>query len=312
MKPTIAICIATYHRPDQLAETLKSLPQYLPEPYEGEIRVVDNDAGRSAEQVVRAFAAQSRIPTHYCVEPKQNIAIARNRAVDMGEADLVVFIDDDEIASRDWLEHLVLAAQETHADAVIGPVVGMLPQQAPAWCANGNWFDKPVPTENGPMNWSGTRTSNTLVRGRWFYRHRLRFDPSYGRSGGSDVRLFKQIAVQGGQFHAASKALVYEHVEPKRAQLSWLVKRFYRGGIVYGRVRYHKPIVLPAIDVIARVLKISTLTPKGLIMLAKGQPNDLIRAVATSALMAGGIIAWLRPKRGTAFVEYQSKSEVTT
>ena len=87
MKPLIAICIATYHRPEQLTKTLKSLPQYFPEPYEGEIRVVDNDENRSAEQVVRAFAAQSRIPTHYRVEPEQNIALARNRAIDMGEAD---------------------------------------------------------------------------------------------------------------------------------------------------------------------------------------------------------------------------------
>ncbi len=307
MKPTIAICIATYHRPDQLAETLKSLPQYFPEPYEGEIRVVDNDAQRSAEQVVRAFAAQSRIPTHYTVEPKQNIALARNRAIEMGEADLVVFIDDDEIASRDWLNELILAAQETHADAVIGPVIGMLPDDAPRWCSRGGWFDKPVPEENGAMMWSGTRTSNTLVRGRWFYRHRLRFDPNYGRSGGSDVRLFKQIAIQGGQFRAASKALVYEHVEAHRARLGWLLKRFYRGGIVYGRVRYHCPIVLPAIDVVARAVKIAALTLKGLAKAPLGRNDDLIRALTTSALLAGGINAWLRPRQSSGYVEYKTK-----
>lgn len=307
MKPTIAICIATYHRPDHLAETLKSLPQYLPEPYDGEIRVVDNDAERSAEQVVRAFAAQSRIPTHYCVEPEQNIALARNRAVDMGEADFVVFIDDDEITSRDWLNELVLVAQQTHADAVIGPVAGILPNNAPRWCSRGNWFDKPVPEENGKMTWSGTRTSNTLVRGRWFYRHRLRFDPSYGRSGGSDVRLFKQIAIQGGQFHAASKALVYEHVEVHRATLGWLLKRFYRGGIVYGRVRYHRPLVLPAIDVVVRAMKIGALALKGLAKAPLGRSEDLIRAMATSALLAGGINAWLRPQRSLDYVEYKTK-----
>eukprot|EP00752_Nemacystus_decipiens_P013695 g12148.t1 len=266
-------------------ETLKSLPQYLPEPYEGEIRVVDNDVNRSAEPVVRAFAAQSRIPTHYLVEPEQNIALARNRAIDLSEADYIVFIDDDEIANRDWLNHLILAAQETHADAVIGPVIGMVPCEAPAWCSSGHWFDKPVPDDNGAMRWSGTRTSNTLVRGRWFYRHRLRFDPGYGRSGGSDVALFKRIAIQGGQFHAASQAVVYESVESERASLSWLVKRFYRSGIVYGRVRYYRPKLLPALDVVSRFIKICILLPKGLLMLFKKEPNGLIRVLALAALI---------------------------
>lgn len=308
MKPLIAICIATYHRPEQLAETLKSLPQCFPEPYEGEVRVVDNDENRSAEQVVRAFAAQSRIPTHYLVEPEQNIALARNRAIDMGEADYVVFIDDDEIASRDWLKHLIHAAQEPFADAVIGPVVGMLPSETPVWCSSGHWFDKPVPAENGPMRWTGTRTSNTLVRGRWFYRQGLRFDPSYGRSGGSDVALFKKIAIQGGQFHAASKAVVYEEVEPERASLAWLIRRFYRGGIVYGRVRYYRPVLFPAFDAIKRLVKITILLPKSLLMLAKKEPNDLIRVMALAALMIGGVTAWLRPKQSKAYIEYQEKS----
>lgn len=311
MKPSIAICIATYHRPEQLAETLKSLPQNMPEPYEGEIRVVDNDAGRSAESVVRAFATQSRIPTHYTVEPRQNIAWARNKAIEMGPADLVIFIDDDEIASRDWLNHLIQAVQETHADTVIGPVIGMLPDTAPSWCSQGKWYDKPVPSGNGPMDWSGTRTSNTLVRGRWFYKHQLRFDPGYGRSGGSDVALFRQIAEQGGRFHAASEAVVYEHVEPYRARLNWLLKRFYRGGMVYERVRCDRAMLSPAVDVARRAAKIMALTAKGLIMMPLGRTDDLLRAMTTSALLAGGINAWLRPRRSSGYVEYQSKqSEV--
>ena len=279
----------------------------MPEPYQGEIRVVDNDAGRSAEAVVRAFAAQSRIPTHYTVEPMQNIALARNRAIDMGPANLVVFIDDDEIASRDWLNHLIDSAQQTHADTVIGPVIGILPEQAPAWCSKGRWYDKPVPGENGPMDWSGTRTSNTLVRGQWFYRGGLRFDPDFGRSGGSDVALFKQIAEQGGRFHAASGAVVYEHVELHRARLGWLLKRFYRGGMVYERVRQDRAALAPAVDVLRRVVKVTGLTAKGLIMMPLGRTDDLLRAVTASALLAGGINAWLRPRRSSDYVEYQTK-----
>jgi succinoglycan biosynthesis protein ExoM len=312
MKPSIAICIATYHRPEQLKQTLESLPQYFPEPYTGEIRVVDNDAGRSAEVVARAFAAKSRIPTYYCVEPEQNIALARNRAIEMGEADLIVFIDDDEIASRDWLDHLVIAVRQTKADVVVGPVVGIIPEEAPAWCSSGQWFNKPVPSDNSPMSWNGTRTSNTLVCGRWFYMHHQRFDPDYGRSGGSDVAMFKQIAKDGARIHAASEAVVYEHVELERANLIWLIKRFYRGGMVFERIRRERSGTWPVLDVLRRLLKITIFAAKGMGMMMLGHTNDFIRAVTTSALMAGGINAWLRPQHSATYVEYQPKQEKAT
>ena len=32
----------------------------------------------------------------YCVEPRQNIALARNKALQNAEGDLIAFIDDDE------------------------------------------------------------------------------------------------------------------------------------------------------------------------------------------------------------------------
>ncbi len=311
MKPLIAICIATYHRPRLLQQTLMSLPQHVPEPYRAEIRVVDNDGARSAEPVVKTFAAQSRIPTRYLVEPKQNIALARNCAINAGPANYLLFIDDDEVASPSWLLHLIQAMRQTRADVVIGPVVGLLPSRSPAWCKQGGWFDKPVPGENGRMHWTGTRTSNTLVRGQWFFEQGLRFNESYGCSGGSDVALFKVIAGRGGIFHAASQAVVYEAIPAERATLRWLMKRHYRGGLIYQRVSgglFRKPLV----DAFRRMVKMVAYGVLGLFSVCMGRRGGLVRAMTQSALFAGGLAAFLRPCHGAAYVEYKSRVQEFT
>jgi len=76
------------------------------------IVVVDNDRLRSAEEVVKEFTVASSIPIRYCVEPQQNIAMARNRAVSNASGDFIAFIDDDEFPQGRWLVTLFQACQK--------------------------------------------------------------------------------------------------------------------------------------------------------------------------------------------------------
>ena len=45
------------------------------------IVVADNDEARSAEATVEDFRVDSEVPITYCVEPRRNIALARNKVV---------------------------------------------------------------------------------------------------------------------------------------------------------------------------------------------------------------------------------------
>ena len=65
--------------------------------------VVDNDARESARSIVQSWSERSRVPIAYMVEPRQNIALARNASVALATGDLVAFVDDDEEPSSDWL-----------------------------------------------------------------------------------------------------------------------------------------------------------------------------------------------------------------
>src|SRR5205814_81024 len=82
------------------------------------IVVVDNDQWESAKEAASQFRELSPIPITYCVEPEQNIALARNRAVANAKADFIAFIDDDEFPTKTWLSTLFKVCVERGVDGV--------------------------------------------------------------------------------------------------------------------------------------------------------------------------------------------------
>src|SRR5262249_17311235 len=99
--PHISVCICTYKRTDLLPRLLVGLKdQETGGLFSYSVTVADNDGLRSAENVVNKFAAESAISVKYCVEPQQNISLARNTAVANSTGEFVAFIDDDEFPSN--------------------------------------------------------------------------------------------------------------------------------------------------------------------------------------------------------------------
>jgi len=65
--------------------------------------IADNDRSESARQTVESCTRQLKISISYYVEPEQNIAHARNKAVENAKGDFIGFIDDDEFPIEQWL-----------------------------------------------------------------------------------------------------------------------------------------------------------------------------------------------------------------
>jgi succinoglycan biosynthesis protein ExoM len=81
-RPLISICVCTYRRPRQLEQLLQCLDRQATKGlFNFSIVVVDNDAQESARSVVELWARRSSVPIAYGVEPRQNIALARNASV---------------------------------------------------------------------------------------------------------------------------------------------------------------------------------------------------------------------------------------
>src|SRR5215831_8783583 len=122
-KKHISVCVCTYKRSQFLKRLLEELSrQDTSGFFTYSIVVADNDHLRSAEAVVKDFAGASTIPVRYCVEPQQNIAMTRNKAIENASGDFIAFIDDDEFPTKRWLFTLFEACNKFNADGVLGPV----------------------------------------------------------------------------------------------------------------------------------------------------------------------------------------------
>src|SRR5882672_5269533 len=80
--PHITVCICTYQRPGLLGKLLRELTaQETRDRFTYSVVVSDNDRQESAREAVQSFQKESALEVKYCVEPEQNIALARNRAL---------------------------------------------------------------------------------------------------------------------------------------------------------------------------------------------------------------------------------------
>jgi succinoglycan biosynthesis protein ExoM len=231
---TISVCIATYRRVDRLAAVLDDLSQQTLLPME--IVVVDNDAEASAAAVVEAHRRTGPpFALHYAVQPQKNIALTRNRTVELATGEWLAFIDDDERAPREWLAQLDAAVKTYAADGVLGPVDPAVPSEAPLWIRKGKFYDFPRMATGKVVPPNRLRFGNVLLRGRLLRKIDMLFDPAYGLTGGEDGDLLSRLALGGARIVWCDEAIVREPIEQSRLSLAWLLRRSLRGGQDFAR-----------------------------------------------------------------------------
>lgn len=225
----IDVCIATYRRPTLLLGLLESIEaQELGSDIACRIIVVDNDADGSGRDTVERFAAKSRYPVRYEVEPIKGISAARNRALELSSGEFIATIDDDEVADPHWLQTLFDACQRFEAGMVFGPVHPLFPEGAPSWAVNGGFFDARHDTTGAFKNEGGA--GNALIRQTAMGPIDFRFDPSFDLTGGEDTELFHRASQANVKMVWCEEAVTYERIVPERMTIRWLVRRSFRIG----------------------------------------------------------------------------------
>jgi len=230
---TVAVCIATCRRPRSLGRLLDSLEGLSWPSGAGGIRVivVDNDEAGSAREAVEERRTGYRWELQYVAEPRRNIALARNRAIEVaveGRAEWVAFIDDDEVASPVWLEELVRVAGATGAPIVGGPILPRYEEGVPGWVARGGFFEVPRFPDGSAVDMAFT--GNVLLWAEYLRAGGARFDAGFGLSGGGDSHFFLRAVRDGVAIAWADQAIVVETVPVSRAGAGWILRRAFRVG----------------------------------------------------------------------------------
>jgi succinoglycan biosynthesis protein ExoM len=231
-KDHICVCICTYKRPYFLKRLLSELEKQETEArFDYSIVIVDNDKCESARQTVETYAHQSMLKIRYFVEPVQNIALARNKAIENASGELIALIDDDEYPCEGWLVALHKAIKGFSSDGVLGPVLPHYEKKPPNWVLKGRFFDRPSHPNGNVLGWENTRTGNGLLRKDLFLKGSKWFDPAFG-SGGEDRDFFRRRIGEGCVFVWCREAVVFETVTQNRWKRRVLMKR----GLLRGKM----------------------------------------------------------------------------
>jgi succinoglycan biosynthesis protein ExoM len=296
----VDIAIASYLRPKGLHRLLGGFQRlrFPGSPPDLRVIVVDNDPGESARAVCEDARSWLELPLVYCVEKRRGIPQARNAAVAAASdrAELVAFIDDDEVPSPLWLAELLRVQALTGADAVAGPCEPLFEDPVPRWIERGRFFE-------GPRHATGARidyafTHNALVRTEALEALDALFDERMALSGGSDGELFRRLAALGHTIVWADEAVVFEWVPRSRANARWILERAFRVGTSSTFVDRHRLVgALSPARVLAHggwcVAKGAMLLPVGALCGRAGAVQAL-RLAAFGVGRLGGLAGMLR------------------
>ena len=235
--PHITICICTFKRPVLLKRLLDALVGLKCEgAFTYSVVVADNDGERSAEPVVQEFSAASMLKVTYCFEPRQNIALARNKVLENSDGDYVAFIDDDEYPGAEWLFNLLDTSRQHGADGVLGPVRPHFEEPPPDWAVRGGFFERPRHVTGFRIGLKEARTGNLLFSRRIIEGVAPVFLEQFG-TGGEDVDFFRRMMGQGRVFIWCDEAPVFESVPRSRCNRRYLLRR----GLLRGRNNFNNP-----------------------------------------------------------------------
>jgi GT2 family glycosyltransferase len=235
----IVVCVPCFRRPQHLRRTLESLADQRTDRRFAVVMVENDASGCGSVPVATEFLRAGRVSGLCVVEPRQGNCHAINAAFETAQATFpaathFLMIDDDEIASRDWLELMVRAAEVTGADIVGGPVLQSFdddtkrglqrhPAFLPAYGSSG-----PVPIIYG--------CGNCLIERPVFAKFPSpAFDLRFNFLGGGDVDFFTRCRREGMKFHWIAEAVIIETVPNARTHPGWLALR----GLRIGAINYH-------------------------------------------------------------------------
>lgn len=188
------------------------------------IIVADNDRLESAIGVVTEFQAASPIQVTYCVEPRQNIALARNKAIENAVGDFIAFIDDDEFPKEGWLRNLFTTCVTSNVAGVLGPVRPQFSHPPPSWIVKSQLAERSTYDTGHVMDWRQSRTGNVLYKKEILVGCMEPFRPQFG-TGGEDVDFFERMEKNGHVFIWCNEADVYEVVPEARCTRMYYIRR---------------------------------------------------------------------------------------
>ncbi len=131
----ISIIIPTFNRHSQLKVTLSSFLNLTVENIDFEIIIIDNGSNDCTFEVVKKFIEDNpNLSVRYKFDSTPGLLTGRHLGASISRGDILTFIDDDVVLSKDWLKSIdMLLRSKSHIDLLTGPCLPLYEIYPPKW-----------------------------------------------------------------------------------------------------------------------------------------------------------------------------------
>ena len=134
----LSVIICTYNREKYLYNVLKSIAENDFPADQYEIVLINNNSTDRTEEECRRFVEDfPEVRFRYFVEPRQGLSYARNRGLTESKGDIVVFVDDDALVNKAYLQtYADFFDRHPEIEAAGGPIIPQYETSEPAWMSH--------------------------------------------------------------------------------------------------------------------------------------------------------------------------------
>lgn len=236
MKPLLSILICTYNRADILSECLQSLTTQTALNEDFEVIVVNNNSTDYTQATAESFINQ--VPNlRVILEMQQGLSHARNRAYTEAQADWVLYLDDDALASKNLVERALWTIQHYPYKMFGGVALPWYKYPKPHWYSDKYLATNELPYKTvSPIHGNQFAIGCIMVIEKATLARYNGFDVRLGMIGNKiayneETELQKRMRADGIQI-AHDPALFIQHlVAPYKLKLDW----FFQSAFALGR-----------------------------------------------------------------------------
>ncbi|MFM6993907.1 MAG: glycosyltransferase family 2 protein [Sediminibacterium sp.] len=223
----VSVVICSYNRAAYIGAALDSLYHQTASKDDFEVIVVDNNSSDGTDEVVKTWrSANPDGHFYYSTETKQGASFARNKGAALAKADWLCFMDDDAIATPDYIQNIIRHTQ-SHPTVLGfgGKIIPKYIPEEPRWMSYyvsslvGNFDYAPIACafENGkyPLesNMILKKSAFDLVGG---FNEAIPGVVGTLRIGGEGKELFYKVIALGEKIYYDPSICVYHVVEVKK------------------------------------------------------------------------------------------------
>ncbi|MDY8110717.1 glycosyltransferase [Fulvimarina sp. 2208YS6-2-32] len=232
------IILPTFRRPDHLVRTLDSLKAQETARSFAIIVMENDDESLAGAKAARAWFEENPAQAGIAlIAHDRGNCSAYNAGIQTALAHYADFshlliIDDDELATKHWLDRLIEASETYRADLVGAPQTPVFEDVA----ASRRWARHPVFTphykSSGPVPILFS-SGNVAIRRRVLQAMGPEWlDPAFNFIGGGDADFYTRAKDRGFTFAWCENAPVMETMPARRTEASWINARSVRNGAI--------------------------------------------------------------------------------